>query len=104
MGYNITVQNEEMPNYEDSGDNYLLEVEEDLEGGLSPQRQDNPFMEDYEDQLIKKTLTKQNYEKVRMRGGVNLTDLKAIESQDKLLEKVQKISAKRIQNTVKKDI
>ena len=53
-------------------------------------------MEDYEDQLIKRTLTKHNYEQVRMRGGVNLTDLKAIESQDKLLEKVEKISGKRI--------
>ena len=61
-------------------------------------------MEDYEDQLIRKTLTKHNYEKVQLRGGTNLMDLKAIESQDKLLEKVQKISAKRIENTIKRDI
>ena len=70
---------------EESGEEYLLEVEEDFEGGLSPEREENPFMEDYEDQLIRKTLTKNNYEKVRLQGGRNLSDLKAIEYQDKFL-------------------
>ena len=42
-------------------------------------------MEDYENQLIRKTLTRHNYEKVKLHGGNHLTDLKAIESQDKLL-------------------
>ena len=40
-------------------------------------------MEDYEDQLIRKTLTRHNYEKVKMQGGGNLSDLKALEYQDK---------------------
>jgi vacuolar-type H+-ATPase subunit I/STV1 len=39
-----------------------------------------------------------------MRGGTNLADLKAIESQDKILEKLQKVTAKRIENSIKRDL
>lgn len=85
MSHSILVQQYYNDQKEEVEDNYLLDVEEDLEGGLSPERDDNPFHEDYEDELIRRTLTKHNYDKVRMRGGPNLADLKAIESQDKIL-------------------
>lgn len=39
-----------------------------------------------------------------MKGGVNLTDLKALEARDKVLEKIQKVSAKKIENTIKRDL
>lgn len=82
----------------------MLEVEEDLEGGFSPERDSDPYHEDYEDQLIRRTLTKHNYDRLQMRGGPHLGDLKAIEVTDKLFEKVQKVSAKRIQNTIRRDL
>jgi hypothetical protein len=39
-----------------------------------------------------------------MRGGINLRDLKALEARDKVLDKIQKVSAKRIENTINRDL
>jgi hypothetical protein len=75
-----------------------------LEGGFSPVREEDPYHEDYEDQLIRRTLTKHNYDRVKMRGGINLRDLKALEARDKVLDKIQKVSAKRIENTINRDL
>jgi hypothetical protein len=74
-----------------------------LEGGLSPEREEQ-YHEDYEDQLIKRTLTRHNYELLRLRGGPVLSDLKAIETRDRLLERIEKVSEKRIVNTIRRDL
>lgn len=82
----------------------MLEVEEDFEGGFSPERDNDPYHEDYEEQLIRRTLTKHNYDRLKMRGGLQLSDLKALEARDKVFDQVQKVSTKRIQNTIKRDL
>jgi hypothetical protein len=54
--------------------------------------------------LIRKTLTRQNYERVNTYSGVNLHQLKQSKIKDDFLDKIKKVSVRAIKNTIARDL
>lgn len=59
---------------------------------------------DYEDELIRKTLTKRNYDNLSKNGGVSLSSLKKNEANDSLVQKLKKVSENNVRKAIERDL
>jgi hypothetical protein len=86
----------------------MLKVSVDYEGNLSPQlseedeRGENFYEEDYEDELIRKTLTRRNY--LKLQENNNLKHTKMSHKKEKLFNSILKTSWNDIDSKLTTDI